>query len=128
MIAPVTPKGWHSITPRIFVRDPERLVGFLSCAFLAEGDYRADRPSEIRIGDSMVMVSGLRPDGAEALSWLYLYDANADATYARALEHGATAIEAPSDTHYGDRRATIRDPSGNIWQIATRKAETTCAG
>ena len=24
---------------------------------------------------------------------------------------------------YGDRRATVRDPFGNIWQIATKKEE-----
>src|SRR5580658_4633644 len=103
----VIPEGWHSITPRIFVRDPKRLVGFLKLAFRAQGEYRTDRPSEIRIGDSLVMVSGPRPDGAVMHAWLYLYDADADAAYARALEHGATAIEPPGDTHYGDRRATI---------------------
>jgi len=115
------PSGWHSITPRIFVRDPGRLVGFLSRAFLAQGKYRADGPSEIHIGDSLVLVSGPRPDGAEIHAWLYLYDPDADAAYTRALAHGAVAIEAPGDTHYGDRRATIKDPCGNTWQIATRK-------
>lgn len=84
-------------------------------------DYRADGPSEIHIGDSLVLVSGPRPDGAEIHAWLYLYDPDADAAYTRALAHGAVAIEAPGDTHYGDRRATIKDPCGNTWQIATRK-------
>jgi PhnB protein len=121
MNASSTPEGWRSITPRIFVRDPKRLVGFLKHAFSAQGEYRADGPSEIRIGDSIVMVSGPRPDGAEMNAWLYLYDPDVDAAFARALAHGASVIEAPFDTHYGDRRATIKDPSGNTWQIATRQ-------
>jgi uncharacterized glyoxalase superfamily protein PhnB len=33
---------------------------------------------------------------------------------------GASSLEPPSDMPYGDRRATVRDPSGNVWQIATR--------
>jgi uncharacterized glyoxalase superfamily protein PhnB len=44
---------------------------------------------------------------------------NADKTYARALEAGALTIEKPVDMPYGDRRATVQDPRGNIWQIAT---------
>lgn len=52
--------------------------------------------------------------------FLYLYVPDADATYARAVEAGATTVEAPCDVPYGDRRATIRDPGGNLWQIATR--------
>jgi PhnB protein len=31
-------------------------------------------------------------------------------------------IEAPLDTPYGDRRAMVRDPFGNVFQIAHRQA------
>jgi PhnB protein len=34
-------------------------------------------------------------------------------------------IEEPQDMFYGDRRATVRDPFGNIWQIATHKEDLT---
>ena len=67
------------------------------------------------------MISGVRPDGTATSAWLYLYDADADKAYARALRNGATSVEAPNDTHYGDRRAAIKDPCGNIWQIATHR-------
>jgi hypothetical protein len=33
---------------------------------------------------------------------------------------GATTIEAPRDTPYGDRRAMVRDPYGSMYQIANR--------
>ena len=32
-------------------------------------------------------------------------------------------IEAPQDMFYGDRRATVKDPFGNTWQIATHQED-----
>jgi len=49
---------------------------------------------------------------------------NTDKAYQRALEAGALTIEKPVDTPYGDRRATVQDPWGNIWQIATHVAHS----
>jgi uncharacterized glyoxalase superfamily protein PhnB len=100
------------------VRDPAALVRFLKDAFGASGEYRTDAPSQMRIGDSIVMVSGVGLRAATA-SFLYVYVDDADATYRHALEAGATSLEEPQDTPYGDRRAMITDPCGNDWQIAT---------
>ena len=114
------PEGWHSVTPRLVAQDPAALVAFLKGAFSAVGELHADRPAEIWIGDSVVMVSGVGPRDPTA-SFLYLYLPDTDAAYERALALGATAVEAPLDTPYGDRRAMIVDPAGNAWQIATRR-------
>jgi len=43
-----------------------------------------------------------------------------DVTWARATAAGATSVEAPLDTPYGDRRAMVHDPFGNVFQIAHR--------
>lgn len=115
-----SPEGWHSITPRIVVNDPAKLVEFLKSAFDATGDYLTDRPSVIRIDDSLVMVSGVGPR-QEMPAFLYLYVDDIDATYQRALEAGAISLEEPQDLAYGDRRGMIEDPCGNVWQIATHK-------
>ena len=104
--------------------DPAALVAFLKRAFLATGELRTDSPTQLSIGDSIVMISGVGPRDSTA-SFLYLYVPDAYAAYERALQAGAVSLEAPDDMPYGDRRATIRDPGGNIWQIATRKAERT---
>ncbi len=56
-----TPAGWHSVTPRLVVSDPARLVEFLKQAFGATGDLQTERPSVIRIGDSLVMISSVGP-------------------------------------------------------------------
>ena len=116
------PAGWHSVTPRLVVHDVARLVEFFKQAFGATGEFRADRPCEIRIGDSLVMVSevGVR-DAMPA--FLYLYVDDIDATYGRALKAGAQSLEEPQDMPYGDRRCMVKDPGGNIWQIATHNEE-----
>ncbi|MBV8198974.1 MAG: VOC family protein [Candidatus Eremiobacteraeota bacterium] len=112
------PEGWHSITPRLVVDDPAKLVRFLKDAFGATGEFSTDSPAEMRIGDSIVMVSGT---GARdpMPGFLYLYVDDADATYQRALRAGATSLEEPDDMPWGHRRAMIEDPCGNHWQIAT---------
>lgn len=53
------PEGWHTITPRLIADDPAALVAFLRGAFGASGELETRRPSEMRIGDSLVMVSGV---------------------------------------------------------------------
>jgi uncharacterized glyoxalase superfamily protein PhnB len=50
------PAGWPALIPRIAVDDPEALVTFIKHVFGATGDFSPRRPSELRIGDSMLMV------------------------------------------------------------------------
>jgi PhnB protein len=113
-----TPDGWHTLTPRIFVHDPDQLVEFLREVFKATGDYTSDRPSVITIGDSIVMV-GNAEIRSPMPAFLYVYVEDADATYQRALKAGSRSLEEPLDTPYGDRRSMVEDKWGNIWQIAT---------
>jgi uncharacterized glyoxalase superfamily protein PhnB len=119
VMAKGAPDGWHSVTPRLVVYDVERLVRFLRQTFDAAGEILEDGPAVMTIGDSRVMVSGagLRDPVA---GFLYVYVDDVDRTYQRALEAGATTLEEPQDLDYGDRRAMVVDPSGNMWQIATR--------
>lgn len=115
------PEGYSALTPRIFVADPTGMVAFLVAAFDATGELIGDRPAEMRIGGALLLVGSTQARSATS-SAFYLYVPDADATYARALAAGATTMEEPGDTPYGDRRAMIADPFGNTWQIATRRA------
>jgi PhnB protein len=108
--AKAVPDGWHSITPRLVVHEPEKLIRFLKRVFKGQGDYNENRPSEIRIGDSIVMVSGVAGAMPSNPAYLYLYIEDIDGVYRRALKGGAISLEAPHDMHYGDRRATIAIP------------------
>jgi uncharacterized glyoxalase superfamily protein PhnB len=113
----VARSGYHSVTPRVVVADVDAEVEFLRVVFDATGDVLPGRPAEMRIGDSLVMVSSAAAREVFP-AFLYVYVADADATYRRALEAGAVSIEAPVDTPYGDRRAMVRDPFDNVFQIA----------
>jgi len=117
---PAQPReGYHTVTPRIVVDDVGGQVDFLRRVFGGAGSVEAGRPAEIRIGDSLVMVSpSVERDPFPA--FLYVYVDDADTAYGRALAAGAVTVEKPLDTPYGDRRAMVRDPFGNVFQIAHR--------
>lgn len=116
---PAVPEGWHTVTPRIVAHEAEHLVEFLTRVFGATGEYRHDRPSEIWIGDALVMISDAGARGPMA-AFLYVYVDDTDRAYRRALDAGARSIEEPSVQPYGDRRCMVEDDWGNTWQIATR--------
>jgi PhnB protein len=120
-MAKFQPDGWHTITPRIIVQDPEALITFLKMVFGAQGELQPGRPAEMRIGDSIVMVSDGGALRESSTAFLYVYVVDVDATYARAIAADAASLEVPADMPYGDRRAMVRDPWGNTWQIATRR-------
>jgi len=117
----VVPPGWHTITPRIVAHDAKGLVAFLHRVFDATGDYQDGSPSEVWIGDSVIMISdaGVRQP---MTAFLYVYVADADTAYQRALDAGARSLEAPADMPYGDRRCMLEDRWGNTWQVATLSA------
>jgi uncharacterized glyoxalase superfamily protein PhnB len=121
-MAKYIPEDWRSVTPRIVVPEVEKLIDFLRHTFGATGEFRTSMPSEIRIGDSIIMVSGTElRDSMPA--FLYVYVEDVDATHARALDAGARSLEEPRDLPYGDRRGMVKDAWGNLWQIATHKED-----
>jgi uncharacterized glyoxalase superfamily protein PhnB len=113
------PPGFHSVTPRMVVSDAAGAVEFLRTVFDAVGQVQAERPAEVRIGDSLVMVTSAT-EREPFPAFLYVYVGDADLAYNRALNAGAMSLEAPLNTPYGDRRAMVRDPFGNVFQIAHR--------
>jgi PhnB protein len=110
------------VVPRIVVDGAEELVAFVKRVFGATGDYLSDRPSFLTIGNTMVMVSDADVR-AVMPAFLYVYVADADDTYRRAVAAGATSLEEPFDTPYGDRRGMVEDAWGNTWQIATPRED-----
>jgi PhnB protein len=125
---------YSAVTPYIVTQDVDALIGFMQKTFDAEELFRGGPGSEgglhceVRIGDSKLMVGG----GAAGLKWrgspmpsaFHVYVPDCDATYARALEAGATSIAAPADQSYGERSASVKDAAGDHWYIATYKGES----
>jgi uncharacterized glyoxalase superfamily protein PhnB len=115
----VAPEGWHAVTPRIVVRGAGEFVQFLQVVFEASGEYERGRPSVLRVGDSLVMVSEADVR-APFPAFLYVYVREVDTLFGRAVQAGAAVVEAPFDTPYGDRRCMFEDRWGNAWQVARR--------
>src|SRR5919201_706627 len=69
--------GHHSVTPRMVVADPAATVEFLRTVFDATGDPVPDRPAEVQIGDSLIMISAVGEREAFPV-FLYVYVDNAD--------------------------------------------------
>jgi PhnB protein len=133
------PRGYHSITPAIVVRDAAQAIDFYRRAFGAEEVSRMAGPggsimhAEIRIGDSVVML------GEENEQWgtksplstngnpgsLHVYVADADKAFQRAVDEGASVVYPLEDAFWGDRYGKVRDPFGHEWGIATRVREMT---
>ena len=119
------PPGFRTVTPYLVVADAEKQIDFMRRAFGAEVTYshkgKDGRLShaEVKIGDSMVMLSqGSGPWQPKPMS-LYLYVEDCDAWYRRAMEAGADSTIEPTDMFYGDRNAGVRDLHGNDWWIGT---------
>jgi PhnB protein len=84
--------------------------------------------AEIEIGGSVIMIGdeswpgGHEPSpttlGGSPVA-LFVYVADVDDVFERALERGAVAVEQPEDHFYGDRIAMFDDPYGHRWNIGT---------
>ena len=122
------PEGFHSVTPYLLVEDAAAVIDFMQRAFHAQVVHKQELPdgtvvhAQVRIGDSMVMLGQAGGEMGPMPAMLYLYDANVDAAYARALGAGAESLRKPVDEDYGDRVAGVKDIQGNQWWIATSEA------
>lgn len=136
MTMPFQPTGYHSITPYLTVNDPAAAIEFYQRAFGAMEIMRVMigehiGHADIKIGDSHVMLSGEWPDlslvappgrGGTTVS-LTFYVPDVDAVFLHAIAQGAAEERAPADQFYGDRTATLIDPFGHRWTIATHLEE-----
>ncbi len=119
------PDGYHSVTPYLIAQGAAAVIDFMKRAFAAEERVRMDGPegsighAEVAIGDSVVMLGDAGAEWSAMPAFIHLYVEDCDAAYQRALDAGGTSVREPTDQFYGDRSATVRDPAGNMWGIAT---------
>jgi PhnB protein len=119
------PDDYHTVTPYLIVQGAPKLLAFLKQVFDAKERFIMPGPdggighAEVAIGDSVIMFADSSPRYGPRNAMLYLYVADVDATYKRALEAGATSVHEPADQFYGDRSAGVEDAFGIHWGIAT---------
>ena len=126
------PDGYHSVTPYLIVNDAAAALDFYREALGAQEVYRLPMGgkighAEIRIGDSMLMLSDEWPDmGAlgpktrgGATSTFVIYVEDADKSFDRAVKAGATVDRPVENQAWGDRMGTVVDPFGHKWTFGT---------
>jgi PhnB protein len=139
-VSPV-PGHLRTVTPRLVVRDGAAAIAFYARAFGAEdvGD-RFTGPNgelihaEIRIGDSVVMITEDAVDGPVSspervdgmvTCVMCLYWADVDTAWARAVSAGAEVIYPLEDQFYGERGGRLRDPFGQQWMMSQHIEDVT---
>ena len=131
------PEGYHSVTPYMGIDKASEAIEFYKKAFGATQIMRLDMPdgrvghAELRIGDSAIMLgtpcdqmSLSNPTESTSVA-LHLYVNDVDAQFKQAVDAGAIEVSAPKDQFYGDRSASVKDPFGHLWFLATRKEDLT---
>ena len=114
---------YRTVTPYLVVSDADTELAFLKAAFGAtEVDCHRNPDNrvmhaEMKIGDSLVMLGQAGGRWTPRPAALYLWVDNVDATYARALQAGATSESEPEDKPYGHRNAGVIDQNGVTWWI-----------
>ena len=139
MSMPTAPDGLahHSVTLGLAVDDAARAIDFYTRAFDAREIYRAPgRPgkiahAQVRIGDTLLFLADEVLEDKESYRApktlggtscaVYLYLADADATFAQAVAAGATVLRPMTDEPWGDRVGLVRDPYGHLWALSTRE-------
>lgn len=131
------PNPNQPLAPYIIVRGAPAAIEFYRKAFGAKELFRLKEPSgkvghaELSIGGACVMIADEYPDfgalspvavGGTPVA-LHLYVENVDEVVKNAVDAGATILQPLRDEFFGDRTASLSDPFGHKWHLATRKEE-----
>jgi PhnB protein len=121
------PEGYGTVFPYMTVENIESFIAFLKNVFDATELGRTIMNGRVancrlRIGTTSFMVSEVDSiDFKPMPSAYYIYVEDTDATFTKALSHGAKRIFDPTNMPYQDRQAGVIDPAGNYWWISTRQ-------
>jgi uncharacterized glyoxalase superfamily protein PhnB len=133
------PKGFHTVTPSLTVRNAAQAIEFYKKALGAEELMRMAGPdgkighAELKIGDSIIFINDENPawgcNSPQTLggtpSGLYLYVGDVDKSFQRAVDAGAQVKMPVTDMFWGDRMGNLVDPYGHAWTIATHTQDLT---
>ena len=134
------PQGYSTVTSFLILKDVPEFIEFAKKSFDAielERHYDTDKVSvmhaEIKIGDSCMMLNDeipqmkcLSPQTIGGTSGgIFLYVQDTDDVYNKAISAGAKSKMPPMDAFWGDRFASIIDPFGHVWSIATHQKDMT---
>jgi PhnB protein len=130
------PKGYNCITPYLMVHNAKEAIDFYKNAFGAKEALRLNKPdgkiahAELKIGDTKIMLADCHHythDGNGSAVSIHLYVKDVDTVTKAATKGGAKLLRSVTEMFYGDRAATIEDPYGHKWTVATHIEDMTPA-
>jgi uncharacterized glyoxalase superfamily protein PhnB len=125
MVPHYIPEGFHAVTPYLLVEGAAKLIEFVTLVFDAKTElisYHDDKigHATVKIGDSMLEMADACGEWGPNSAAIHIYVPDVDTTYQKALEAGASSQREPADQFYGERSASVKDPFGIQWHIATQ--------
>ena len=121
------PEGYNCVSPYFVIDDPQQLIDLLQTVFdgalqrCFKGEEGNIRHAEVKVMDSVVMLSGATLDYPANNLLLHVYVPDVDTVYHKALKVGCEGIEAPKVQEGDpDKRGMFKDYGGNIWAIGTQ--------
>ncbi len=127
-----TPRGWapgpeglRTVQPYLHLREAHRMIPFAEAAFgantggVAKSAEGVVLHATIEIAGATFEIAEAHRESQPSPHYLHAYVPDTDATYTKALAAGAMGVTPPADAPYGDRAATVKDPFGNTWFLAT---------
>lgn len=131
------PEGYPAITPYLGIQRAAQAIDFYKKAFGAIETMRLEMPdgsighAELRIGDCPIMLGTpcdqgplSNPEQSPSVG-LHLYVDDVDKQFAQAIAAGGSVVSEVKDQFYGDRSASLKDPFGHLWFLASRKEDLT---
>jgi uncharacterized glyoxalase superfamily protein PhnB len=123
MMSGMTQAPPPQVWPSFGAQDARGLIKFLVNAFgfeetvvHGEGDRVDHAELAWPLGGGVMLGSGAANPG---MFQAYVVCDDPDALFARAVENGAVVVSGLSDTPYGSRDFSVRDPEGNRWSFGT---------
>lgn len=110
--------------PYLMLEGATKFIEFTQAVFGAELTHHSMRTEtllghcEIRIGGSTIMFSDASAEWAPQTANLFVYVENADTSFQKAVDAGASVLMGLSDQDYG-RTCGVTDPFGNVWWITS---------
>jgi PhnB protein len=119
------PAEHQTIMPYLILQGASKFIDFSKKVFGAsETNTKSVREdgtiihAEITLNGSTIMITDVIPDWSKQTSHLFVYVPNADETYKKAIENGASSLMGLSNKEYG-RTCGVTDPFGNVWWITS---------
>jgi PhnB protein len=120
------PANYQTVMPYLIIKDAAKFIAFTEKVFNAILTHTTMRDehtimhAEIMIGESTIMFADATENYEPRPAGLFVNVDNADITYKKAIEEGATTITEIADHPYG-RSGGVKDPFGNTWWITSAK-------